>query len=80
MRSIFGMKFEDGVNTALLCAVAASIVAWLGLLRPAGEDSREAPATLGPEYESRLLAHLDAINNALLKAERGRHEHDAVPR
>lgn len=80
MRSNFGMKFDESVSTALLCVTAASVVAWLTMLRSAGEDSKQAPAALGPEYESRLLAHLDSINSALLKAsERDKHEHDTVP-
>ncbi len=81
MKSNFGKKFSDGVNTALMCVVAASVVAWLTLLRSTGEDSRQAPAALGPEYESRLLAQLDSINRALLKpSDRDKQEHDIVPR
>jgi len=41
----------------------------------------QAPAALGPEYESRLLAHLDSINKALLKTSgQEQHEDEAVPR
>jgi len=80
MRSNFGMKFEDWVNTSLLCVVAASIIVWLTMLRSTGEDSRQAPVALGPEYESRLLAHLDSINNALLKGPKKGHAGDAVLR
>jgi len=80
MRLNFGLKFEDWLNTVLLVVVASSIIAWLTLLRSTGEDSKQAPAALGPEYESRLLAHLDSINSALLKAsERDKHQHDTVP-
>jgi len=81
MRNIFGVKFEDWLNTAIQCITAASVVAWLTLLRSTGEDSRQAPAALGPEYESRLLAHLDSINKALLKTSgQEQHEDEAVPR
>jgi len=52
-------------------------VAWLTLLRSRGEDSRQAPAPLGPEYESRLLAHLDSLNAALLRT--SEREHNTVP-
>ena len=63
------MRLEDEVNTILLGITAASVVAWLTLLRTAGEDSRLAPVhRYGPEHESRLLAHLDSLNAALLRA------------
>jgi hypothetical protein len=77
MHSNFGKRFGDSVNTALVCVTVATLVAWLTLLRTTGEDSRQAPAPLGPEYESRLLARLDTINIALLKSQE---HHDAVPR
>ncbi|MEO8369525.1 MAG: hypothetical protein ABI806_10010 [Candidatus Solibacter sp.] len=81
VRSNFGLKFEDLLNTAVQCVVAASMIAWLTLLRPTDEDSKQAPAALGPEYESRLLAHLDSINSALLKtSRREQHEDDTVHR
>src|SRR4051794_39879189 len=67
MRTNFGVESPDWVNTSLLCLTAASVVAWLVLLRSTGEDLREAPAAAAPEYESRLLAHLDSLNAALLK-------------
>src|SRR5450759_3288127 len=68
MRSLFGHHLEDEVNTVLLAVTAASVVAWLTLLRTAGEDSRPAPVLYGQEHESRLLAHLDSLNAALLRA------------
>jgi hypothetical protein len=37
------------------------------LLRVAGEDLPHAPALYGQEHESRLLAHLDSLNAALLR-------------
>jgi hypothetical protein len=68
MRSLFGHHLADVVNTSLLGITAASVVAWLTLLRAAGEDSRSAPVLYGQEHESRLLAHLDALNAVLLRA------------
>lgn len=70
MRSLFGMHLADEVNTVLLGITAASMVAWLTLLRAAGEESRPAPALYGQEDESRLLRHLDSLNAALLRASR----------
>jgi hypothetical protein len=68
MRSLFGMKLADEVNAVLTVLTVASLAAWLTLLRPAGEDSRRAHVSIGPEYESRLLAHLDSLNSALLRS------------
>jgi hypothetical protein len=68
MRSLFGRHLADEVNTVMMGIAAASIVAWLTLLRAAGEDTQSAPAVYGPEEESRLLMHLDSLNAALLRA------------
>jgi len=68
MRSLFGLHLADAVNTVLLGITAASVVAWLTLLRVAGEDTQRAPAQYGQEEESRLLMHLDSLNAALLRA------------
>jgi hypothetical protein len=68
MRSLFGLHLADTVNTVLLGITAASVVAWLTLLRVAGEETQSAPALYGPEEESRLLMHLDSLNAALLRA------------
>ena len=68
MRSLFGLHLADAVNTVLLGVTAASVVAWLTLLRAAGEDTGREPALYGQEEESRLLMHLDSLNAALLRA------------
>jgi len=68
MRSLFGLRMVHEVNTLLLGITTASVVAWMALLRPAGEDLRAAPQPLGPEQESRLLIHLDSLNAALLRS------------
>jgi hypothetical protein len=67
MRRLFGMHLADEVNTILLGITAASVVAWLTLLRKAGEDSIQAPIRFEQGHESRLLAHLDSLNAALLR-------------
>jgi hypothetical protein len=68
MRSLFGLHMADTVNTVLMGITAASIVAWLTLLRATGEETQSAPAVYGSEEESRLLMHLDSLNAALLRA------------
>jgi hypothetical protein len=68
MRNLFGMRLGNEINTLLMAITAASVVAWLTLLRTAGEDARLAPVPIGQQHESRLLAHLDTLNAALLRA------------
>ena len=68
MRSLFGKRLTDEVNTILLCVTTASVVAWLILLRARGEYSLPVPVRYGEEHESRLLSHLDSLNAALLRA------------
>src|ERR1035438_4216321 len=55
MRSLFGLHLAATVNTVLMGITAASVVAWLTLLRAAGEDTQSVPAQYGQEEESRLL-------------------------
>jgi hypothetical protein len=68
MRSLFGHHLADEVNIVLMGITAASVVAWLILLRATGEYSPPVPVRSGEEHESRLLAHLDSLNAALLRA------------
>ena len=67
MRSLFGLRLADQVNTIMLGVSTASVLAWLTLLRTSGEEVRQAPMPFGQEHESRLLAHLDSLNAALLR-------------
>lgn len=67
MKSLFGMRLLAEVNTILLGVMAASVIAWLSLLRTGGEDFVQEPKRFGPEQESRLLEHLDTLNAALLR-------------
>jgi hypothetical protein len=67
MRSLFGLRMAHEVNTLLLGITAMSVVAWLSLLRVAGEDSNPEGTPLGADHESRLLIHLDSLNAALLR-------------
>jgi hypothetical protein len=68
MRSLFGLRLVYEVNAILLCITVASVVAWLTLLRAAGEDVPHPPVLFGQEDEGRLLRHLDSLNAALLRA------------
>src|ERR1039458_6765119 len=68
MRSLFGLRLADQVNTIMLGVSTASVLALVPLLRTSGEEVRQAPMPFGQEHESRLLAHLDSLNAALLRA------------
>jgi hypothetical protein len=68
VRTLFGLHLVGEVDAIFLGITAASVVAWLTLLRAAEEEPRPAPAAFGPQHESRLLSHLDSLNAALLRA------------
>jgi hypothetical protein len=65
MRSLFGMHLLNVVNISLMGVTAASLAAWLLLLRVEEEDPVRTP--IEPGHESRLLAHLDSLNATLLR-------------
>jgi hypothetical protein len=65
MRTLFGMHLLNVVNISLMGVTAASLAAWLLLLRAEEEDPVRDP--IEPEHESRLLAHLDSLNATLLR-------------
>jgi len=67
MRSLFGLHLADEVNLILMGINAASLAAWLVLLSASEEAPVRAPVQFEPEHESRLLAHLDSLNTALLR-------------
>ncbi len=70
LRNVFGLKYEQSVNTALTAVSFACIVAWLMLLSHKGEEARVKAPWYGPEQEERLLSQLDSLNAALLKIAR----------
>jgi hypothetical protein len=67
MRSLFGLHLLNVVNIIMMGINAASLAAWLVLLRVERDDSVRLPVPFEPEHESRLLAHLDSLNAALLR-------------
>src|SRR5262249_51364512 len=70
MKSLFGMRMIQDLSTSLSILSVLSVLAWLLLLSPAGE---EVPATLSPmpkNYEERLLTQLDALNATMLRVSR----------
>jgi hypothetical protein len=46
------------------------MLAWLVFLTPKGEDTRLQIPHFQPDYEERLLYHIDSINATMLKLSR----------
>jgi hypothetical protein len=70
IRAILGLRINAEVNLFLMAVSAVCTFAWFFLLSPKGEEVRASLPWLGQEEESRLLAHLEALNSALLKVSR----------
>jgi hypothetical protein len=70
IRGFFGMRLADAVNTALTGVTVSCILAWLILLRPAGEEVRAPQKRKGTAQEERLLTQLDVLNATLLRVSR----------
>src|ERR1035437_2285333 len=62
MRTLFGHHLADEVNTVLMGITAASVVALVILLRAGGGGLRGGAGAGGRGGDSRLLAHLDSLN------------------
>jgi hypothetical protein len=67
LRNVFGLRYQDSVNTALTAITFACVLAWLFFLSPQGEEAHVKAPWYGPEQEERILSQLDSINAALLK-------------
>ena len=68
MRTLFGLKMIDQINTLFNAITAAAVIAWLVLLKPASEDVVPVQVRVDKAYEERLLLHLDALNSSLLRS------------
>jgi hypothetical protein len=73
MRSLFGLRMVDEINTLLYGVTAACVLAWLVLLNPSEETTKPTRIRFEKGYEARLLSHLDALNSALLYSAPNRH-------
>lgn len=67
MKSLFGLRMVEAVDTSMMGVAAVCVVAWLFLLTPQGAEAPAPVVTLGPQHEHRLLTQLDSLNAALLK-------------
>jgi hypothetical protein len=70
LRTYFGMRVAATVNTMLLVLNLCSVLAWLALLNPAGEEVAGRPRMVDPANESRLLTQLESLNATLLRVSR----------
>ena len=70
VRAVFGVQVSSSVSTFFLGIGTACILIWLVFLTPKGEEVRVSLPIFGPEQEQRILGHLEALNNTLLKVSR----------
>jgi hypothetical protein len=70
VRAVFGIQVSTSVSTFFLGIGTACILIWLVFLTPKGEEVRVSLPIFGPEQEQRILSHLEALNNTLLKVSR----------
>lgn len=70
LRTVFGMKYANELNLALMGLSSACSLAWLFFLTPAGEHLRARPPWFSREREERILWQLDSLNAMLVKAGR----------
>lgn len=70
LKSVFGFKNIDALNTGLMAMSSACTLAWFFLLSRNGEEVHIKQPWIGPEQEERILYQLDALNATLLKAGR----------
>ncbi|MGA3097388.1 MAG: hypothetical protein ABSF25_13095 [Bryobacteraceae bacterium] len=68
LRTLFGLKNLDAVDTGVMAATCACFLAWFFLLSAKGEETPVKQPWFAPEQEERILIHLDALNASLLKA------------
>ncbi len=67
--NVTGFEIRRVVSTALLAIADACLVAWLVLLRPAGEEQTVVlRQSLTPQDEVRLLEQLEALNASLSRS------------
>jgi hypothetical protein len=71
MLGTVGFKLISVLSYALLAATLGSLVAWLAMLNPAGEERRmRLRPTWMPGREEELIGQLNSLNEALLRATR----------
>jgi hypothetical protein len=68
LHRLFGLNLSTAIDLGLMGISSGCLLAWFFLLSPLGEQARLSMPWMGPEEESRLLLHLDALNSTLLKA------------
>jgi hypothetical protein len=67
LRTLFGLKNLDAVDTGVLAATCACVLAWFFLLSAKGEETPVKKPWFAPEQEERILSQLDALNATLMQ-------------
>jgi hypothetical protein len=67
VKSLFGVRFYDAFDTALIGFSAICVFAWLFLLTRRGEEVTATIPSFTPEQEERILYTLDTLNAHVLK-------------
>jgi hypothetical protein len=70
LKSAFGLKNLDALNTGLTVMSSVCALAWFFSLSRSGEDVHVRQPWIAPRQEERILHQLDALNAALLHAGR----------
>lgn len=70
LKSVFGLRNIDALNSGLTTMSCVCLLAWFFMLTRDGEDVRIKQPWIGPEQEERILSHLDLMNAALLRTAR----------
>jgi hypothetical protein len=70
VRTLFGLRLADEVNTAFSIVAVVAVFAWLAFLSSAGEQTPGPTIHLGKEYEDRVMSGLNALNTTLLRVAR----------
>jgi hypothetical protein len=72
LHSVFGMRQAEYFNTLYAAVSAATVIAWLVLLSPTGEQAPVAAALVTEDYEARALRGMEALNASMLRVSRTR--------
>jgi hypothetical protein len=67
MFQLFGLRFADSVNSAMLVLNVGCTLAFLLLLNSAGEKIPSSQVTVSDKHAQALLKQLDALNTTLLR-------------
>jgi len=68
--TLLGIQMVGAINSAMSTLSVACTIAFLVLLKPAGEVVPKVKSSVTPEHAQVLLARLDSLNTTLLRVSR----------